>query len=60
MAQDCFEIGRKAFQLAVAAAKGEELTEKEVFVPGQLVNMENLDAYMEDYEAKQEIIASFQ
>ena len=60
VAQDCFEIGRKDFQLAVAAAKGEELTEKEVFVPGQLVNMENLDAYMEDYEAKQEIIASFQ
>lgn len=60
VAQDCFEIGRKAFQLAVAAAKGEELTETRVFVPGKLVTKDNLDAYMEDYNAKQDIIASFQ
>ncbi len=60
VAQDAFEIGRKAFQLAVAAAKGEALTETEVFVPGQLVTMDNLEAYMTDYNAKQDIIASFQ
>lgn len=60
VAQDCFEIGRKAFQLAVAAAKGEEITENRVYVPGELVTLENLDAYMEDYNAKQDIIASFQ
>lgn len=60
VAQDCFEIGKKAFQLAVKAAKGEILDETEVFVPGQLVTKENLDVYLEDYNAKQEIIASFQ
>lgn len=60
VAQDCFEIGRKAFQLAVQAAKGETIEDSEVFVPGELVTKENLDAYLESYNAKQEIIASFQ
>lgn len=59
-AQDAFDIGCKAFQLAVAAAKGEELDSSEIFVPGQLVNKENLDAYLAEYNEKQEIIASYQ
>lgn len=60
VAQDAFDIGCQAFRLAVAAAKGEAIESKEVFVPGQLVNHENLDAYMADYNEKQEIIAAYQ
>ena len=60
VAQDCFETGRKAFQLAVQAARGEEIDSSEIYVPGELVDKSNLDAYLAKYNEQQEIIASYQ
>ena len=59
-AQDCFEIGSKAFELAVEAAKGNLPAEKNVLVPGELVTMETLDDYLETYNFYQEQILAYQ
>ena len=59
-AQDCFEIGSKAFELAVEAAKGNLPAEKNVLVPGELVSMETLDDYLETYNFYQEQILAYQ
>ena len=59
-AQDCFETGSKAFELAVEAAKGNLPAEKNVLVPGELVSMETLDDYLETYNFYQEQILAYQ
>lgn len=59
-AQDCFETGSKAFELAVEAAKGNLPAEKNVLVPGELVTVETLDDYLETYNFYQEQILAYQ
>ena len=59
-AQDCFEIGSKAFELAVDAAQGKLPEEKEYEVPGELVTFENLDEYLKTYNFYQEKILEYQ
>lgn len=59
-AQDCFEIGSKAFELAVEAVRGNLPTDKIVSVPGELVTVETLDEYLETYNFYQEQILAFQ
>lgn len=46
--------------LAVQAARGEEIDSSEIYVPGELVDKSNLDAYLAKYNEQQEIIASYQ
>jgi ABC-type sugar transport system substrate-binding protein len=59
-AQDAFEIGKAAFELAVEAAKGSMPTTKDVSVVGELVDAEYLEEYLKKYNETQEIITRFQ
>lgn len=59
-AQDCFEIGSKAFELAVGAAQGKLPEEKEYAIPGELVTADSLDEYLKTYNFYQEQILEYQ
>ena len=47
------DMGKLAVQIAVAAAKGEEITEKEVATELTLVNKDNIAEFYEAYNANQ-------
>lgn len=59
-AQDCFEIGKRAFTVALEAAQGNVPDNAKIDVPGELVTKENLDEYMKKYNEIQKIISSYQ
>lgn len=59
-AQDCFKIGSQAFELAVDAARGNMPAETSYQVSGDLVTVDNLEEYMENYNFYQEQILEYQ